>query len=79
MRRSASSVGFIWAVSLLAWGLAAWALGQPSRPDAGPPNIIFIFYDDPDYADVRAELHAELQRLRDNLAVGEDPVPMPEP
>ena len=35
-------------------------------------------YDDPAYADTRAELHAELKRLRDEFAVGDDPVPMPE-
>jgi arylsulfatase A-like enzyme len=43
------------------------------------PNEMRSVYNDPPYAFVRDELHAELKRLRENLGVGEDPVPMPEP
>lgn len=43
------------------------------------PNEMHSVYDDPAYARVRAELHAELERLRKHHAVGQDPVPMPEP
>ena len=41
------------------------------------PNEMHSVYDDPAYADIQAELHADLKRLRENLNVGEDPVPMP--
>lgn len=41
------------------------------------PNELNSVYDDPAYADIRAELHAELDRLREHYNVGEDPVPMP--
>ncbi len=43
------------------------------------PNEMHSVYDDPAYTDTRADLHAELTRLREKFAVGEDPVPMPEP
>jgi len=38
------------------------------------PDELKNVYDDPTYADVRAELNAELKRLREDLSVGEDTV-----
>ena len=43
------------------------------------PNEMHSVYDDPAYADTRAELHAELRPLREHFDVGDDPVPMPDP
>ncbi len=42
------------------------------------PNEMRSVYDDPAYAIIQTELHAELKRLRAHYAVGEDPVPMPQ-
>lgn len=43
------------------------------------PDEMQSVYNDPAYTQVQAELHAELTRLREHYAVGEDPIPMPEP
>jgi arylsulfatase A-like enzyme len=42
------------------------------------PNEMNSVYDDPAYADVRAELQAELKRLRKELNVGEDTIVLPD-
>lgn len=42
------------------------------------PNEMRSVYNDPAYADIQAKLHAELERLRTEFNVGEDPIPMPE-
>jgi arylsulfatase A-like enzyme len=48
----------------------AWSLIDRRRD----PHEMVDVYDDPAYAEVRAELHAELDRLRAELAVPDDPV-----
>jgi arylsulfatase A-like enzyme len=38
------------------------------------PHEMHSVYGDPAYADIQAELHAELKRLREELKVGEDTI-----
>ena len=41
------------------------------------PQEMRSVYGDPEYAEIQADLHAALLRLREHYAVGEDPVPLP--
>ncbi|RUL84897.1 sulfatase family protein [Tautonia sociabilis] len=54
------------------YNLDEWELYDLARD----PNELRSCYDDPQYADVRAELTAELSRLRADLAVPEDTRPI---